>query len=422
MAALRQYGEVWRIPGAPVLLVAGVLARLGIGITPLALLLLVQQATGRYTAAGIAGGLYALAGAALSPIAGRAADRVGPAPILVLTAIAHPIALILLVLAGSGGENALPWLLVASGLAGGTYPPLTAAVRGAWTDLTDPAGDHGRLRTTALAAETSLFEIVFVLGPVLCAVFSLLRGPAAAIVASAVVTLVGTLVVARGRVIRQRRRHPAHFAARGLGPLRAPGFPALLLCVAGLGAAFGAMGVTVPAFATAHSGEAGAEGLSGALLAVWGVGSAAGGLWFGTRRPSMALSRQFAWLLTGVSASFAVLTVMPNPVALGIALVVGGATIAPALTVENTLVGRISPGSMLNESYTWSVTVGVGASAGGGALAGLIVDHPGGVSLAFLFAAAAVGFAAVVTAVPSGSIARAEAAAAFQPNLAAETA
>ena len=42
MAALRQYSAVWRLPGAPVLLVVGVIARLGIGMTPLALLLLVQ--------------------------------------------------------------------------------------------------------------------------------------------------------------------------------------------------------------------------------------------------------------------------------------------------------------------------------------------------------------------------------------------
>ena len=70
------------MPGAPVLLVVGILARLGIGMTPLALLLLVQQATGRYTPAAVAGGIYALAGAALSPVAGRLADRIGPSPVL----------------------------------------------------------------------------------------------------------------------------------------------------------------------------------------------------------------------------------------------------------------------------------------------------------------------------------------------------
>jgi MFS family permease len=86
VAALRQYLDIWRVPGGPTLLLVGVLARLGIGMTPLALLLLVQQATGRYAAAGLAGGIYALSGAALSPVAGRVADRIGPAPVLLVTA------------------------------------------------------------------------------------------------------------------------------------------------------------------------------------------------------------------------------------------------------------------------------------------------------------------------------------------------
>lgn len=49
MAGLRQYLGVWRIPGAPMLLVLGVIGRLGIGMTPLALLLVVEQVTGRYS-------------------------------------------------------------------------------------------------------------------------------------------------------------------------------------------------------------------------------------------------------------------------------------------------------------------------------------------------------------------------------------
>ncbi|MFD0786037.1 MFS transporter, partial [Micromonospora azadirachtae] len=81
MAALRQYLGVWRIPGAPMLLLTGIIGRLGIGMTPLALLLVVEQVTGRYSLAAVAGGIYAVAGAALSPVAGRIADRIGPSPV-----------------------------------------------------------------------------------------------------------------------------------------------------------------------------------------------------------------------------------------------------------------------------------------------------------------------------------------------------
>jgi MFS family permease len=98
---------------------------------------------------------------------------------------------------------------------------------------------------------------------------------------------------------------------------------------------------------------------------------------------------------------------MPGPLALGLALVVGGATIAPALTVENNLVGRIAPAGMMNEAYTWVVTVSVAGSAAGGAVAGLIVDQPGGVPWAFVFAGTVLLGAAVVASLPAGSITRA---------------
>ncbi|MER7166668.1 MFS transporter [Micromonospora sp. NPDC000207] len=408
MAAVGRYAGVWRIPGAPVLLITGVLGRLGIGMTPLALLLVVEQVTGRYSLAAVAGGLYALSGAALSPVAGRLADRLGPTPVLLVPAVAHPVALIALLLTSNSGRPTLGWIFLAAAGAGATYPPLTAAIRGAWNDLTAPTTGRYHLRNTALAAETTLFEVVFVLGPLLVAGFVLFADAAAALVGAAVVTLIGTTVVALGRVMRGWRPHGREHHARGLGPLAVAGFPALLVCVGGLGIAFGAAGVTVPAYASGHAGSGEAEGLAGVLLAVWGVGSAAGGLWFGTRAPARNMTRLFAQLLAGVAASFAVFAVMPGPIALGVALVVGGALIAPALTLENTLVGRITPNGMLNEAYTWVVTVSVGASAAGGAIAGLLVDHGGGVPGAFLFAGAAVAVGALVAALPTGPVARAE--------------
>lgn len=404
MVALRRYLAVWQIPGAPLLFVFGVVSRLGIGMTPLAMLFVVREAAGgRYAPAALAGAIFSLSGAAMNPVGGRLADRVGPTPVLVATAVAHPAALIALLWAASTAQ--LPVIYVTAAIAGATFPPLTGAIRGAWNGLT--RGRYLDLRGTALAAETSLFEIVFIAGPLLVGLFILLATPAAGIMSSAVVTLVGTLTVARGQAMRDRRLHPQDVRTRGLGPLRVPGFAALLVCAGGLGAAFGASAVAVPAYATGRV-TGNAESVGALLFAVWSIGSAVGGFWFGTRTPRAALHRQFAWLLGAVGAGLAVLAVMPNTVAFAAALVLGGVAIAPALTVQNALVGRLVPTSMLNEAYTWIVTVTVALSSVGSSLAGVIVDQPGGVPWAFVLSGGTVALATLAAARPAGPLARAD--------------
>jgi hypothetical protein len=92
------------------------------------------------------------------------------------------------------------------------------------------------------------------------------------------------------------------------------------------------------------------------------------------------------------------------------ALAIGGATIAPTLTVYTAIVGRIVPTGMRNEANTWLVTIPVAANSAGGAIAGLIVDQPGGAPWSFLFATTVIGAATLVAAWPTGPIARADAA------------
>ncbi|HEX6871658.1 MAG TPA: MFS transporter [Micromonosporaceae bacterium] len=407
MAALRRYVSVWRIPGARTLLVTSVFARLGLGITSLALLLLVAEATGRYTPAAVAAGIYALSSAAAGPISGRLADRIGPTPVLVVTGVAHPVALAGLLIAARAGESAVVAIWVAAGLAGATYPPLTAAVRGAWNALTAPDTGRYPLRTTAMAAESSLLEIVFVAGPMLVALFVAVATPAAAIMAAGLVTLVGTLLVALSPAMRLRQPAHGHAATKGLGPLRVAGFVPLALSLAGLGFAFGVTGVAVPAFATEHGG-ASADSVAGLLLGVWGVGSTLGGLWFGTRQFTSPLPRVFGAVMLILAVGFASLGAMPGVVAMGVALAVSGAAIAPALTVGNTLVGRITPPRMHNEAYTWVITISVSATATGGAVTGLLADRGLG-EFAFLLAGATVGLGGLAASWPTGAVVRADA-------------
>lgn len=402
-AGLSRYAEVWRLPGARMLLVGSILGRLPVGMAPLLLVLLVQRSTGSYAAAGIASAAYAVANAVVGPVLGRLADRFRPAPVLVGTALAWPVAAVAVLAAAAAGAAA-PVFWAVSALLGACLPPLTATVRSVWAELTSEP-ETVRLRESALALETTAFELVFVLGPMVVGALAVVTEPAVSLVVAAVLAFGGTLAVASGRATRAWRPEPGRAPARGLGPAVALGMPLLLAVSSGLAFAFGVVGVAIPAFAATTAG-ADADGLAGLLLGLWGVGSVTGGLWYGTRQFRQSLPTQWALALGAVAAGLATLALAPSAGFMAVALLVGGLCLAPALTVENALVSRIAPAGMVNEAYTWVATVVFAASAAGAAVAGVLVERESGVAIAFTLAALTTAAGAVAAAVPRNALRR----------------
>ncbi len=363
MISLARYAALLEQREFRQIIAVSVLGRLPIGICGLAILLLVQLATGSYAAGGAASGCYVAGLAAIAPVLGRLIDRYGPRTTLLASACAFPAALVALVSAVSSDTPTwLVWLCAAS--AGATFPPITVCMR---TYFKRRLADDASL-AAAYSLESVLIETVFIVGPVLVALFVATASPALAVLFAAGCGCVGTVLFLRSPAMQAWRIDKA--SARGaLGPLAAPGFIPLIgviLCYSG---AFGLMEIGITAYAI----QIGEPALAGVLLGLMSISSALGGLAYGSRSWNRPLRRQFAITLGLMAAGLAMLALRWQPWAFGFWCVVAGIVMAPALIIQSMLIAKAARPEHSTEAFTWSTSallagVGLGLAAGGGLL------------------------------------------------------
>ena len=393
---MSQYARLLRLGHVAPLLFATLFARLPIGINSLAIVLFLREETGSFAVAGAVAGSVALGTAVGAPLVGRVVDRLGPRVLVPLAAV-HAAGLGGLVVLGSTG--APDALLVLDGVVTGlALPPASSVLRSLWPRL---VREEPELLSTAFALDSVATETLFVLGPLLTGALAATVGAEAALVLSAASVLVGTVAFVAQEPVR--RRAPAPAGERHLlGALQSAGIRTLVLSTFPVGFAFGTLEVAIPAFADAE----GHPGWAGLLIAVWSVGSAAGGLVYGARPWSLSLHDMHVRLAWVIPFSFLPLLLAPSVAVMALLVIPAGSLIAPFIATRNELAGTVAPAGAETEAYTWPLTALVGGIAAGAAVSGALADGPGWrAAVVAAIVAAAVG--AVVTlarrgAFPSG--------------------
>ena len=363
MISLARYAALLEPRELRQIFAASMLGRLPIGITGLAILLLVQSATESFVRGGAATGCYVAGLAIVAPVLGRMIDRYGPRPVLAACGLLFPAALCALVL-GVTEKAPASFLLLLAATAGATFPPITVCMR---TLLKRRLGEDALL-STAYSLESVLIEMIFIVGPMLVALLVAVASPKMAVLAAAACALAGTFLFLRMPAIRNWRIEPS--ATRSLlGALGEPGFTPLIGVILCYSIAFGMLEIGITAYAT----EAGRPALAGVLLGLMSAGSAAGGLAYGSRSWHLPLVRQFAAMLGLMGAGLAVLALPWTPWPFATWSIVAGVVMAPALIIQSMLVAKISRPQYLSEAFTWSTSallsgVGIGLTVGGGLL------------------------------------------------------
>lgn len=364
------YGTLLRTPGAAAFFFTATVGRVGIAMTGLGLVWLVHGRTGSYTAAGLVTGSFAVAEAVVGPQVARLVDRLGQTRVLPPLLLAHAAAVAVLLALVNGGRPG--WAMAAGGvLAGATIPQLGALSAARWSTLL--LRDHATALPTAFSLESLSNGFAFLLGPVLVSAVAANGRPALGTVLAAALIVVGGLALAG-----QRRTAPppasgrAHQDRSDRSLLR-PAFVVVFAVSLGIGAYFGAMQVSVTAFAV-NSGQA---GTAAPLYAVSSCTGLLAGWWYGRRQWRASSDVQLAVATSGLATGCLLLLTADSPLTLGIALAATGLAVPPILTLCSVLAERAVHRTVITQAFTWLNSASAAGAAGAAGISGRIVDTHG---------------------------------------------
>src|SRR3984885_13817289 len=358
---LRPYAEIFSIPRAWRFSVAGVIGRLPMSMYGLGTVLLISAGTGHYGLAGTVAAVSALGNALCAPQLGRLTDRLGQHRVLVPICLIFTLSVVGLVAAVQLG---LPdWTLFACGIVGGaTMPQLGPMARARWSVL---LAGTSRLHT-AFSIESIADELCFIVGPASVTLLATQLHPAAGVVTAAICCLGGTLWFAAQRATEPPASAPrpalslAGFSLRSRNlSLAAPGLLVLVPAYLFLGSMFVSVDLSTVDFAA----RAGYKPLAGVILGCYALGSATGGLWYGSRNWRAPAWKRLAVTLSLTVAGVCTFWAMPNLLVLAIVIYLCGLTIAPTLIAGYSLLESTALPGRATEAMSW---LGTGISVGGG--------------------------------------------------------
>jgi MFS family permease len=375
---LAPYAEIFAIPRAWRFSVAGIIGRMPMSMYGLGTVLLISAGTGRYGLAGSVSAAGALGGAVVAPQLGRRVDRLGQHRVLIPVCVIFAMSVTGLVAAVT--LRAPDWTLFLCGIAGGATMPQTGPMaRARWSVLL--AGSP-RLHT-AFSLESVADELCFVIGPAAVTLLATEVHPAAGVTCAALCALVGSLWFAS-----QRSTEPPVVAtsvavskvpaservrltpARRRVQLAAPGLFVLVPAYLFIGAMF----VTIDLSTVDFAARAGHKPLAGLILGCYALGSATGGLWYGSRSWRTPAWRRLAITLSLTVSGVCTFWALPNLLVLVPVIYFCGLTIAPTLIAGYSLLESTALPGRATEAMSWvSTGISVGVACGATA-AGFILD------------------------------------------------
>ncbi|MFE1172493.1 MFS transporter [Streptomyces sp. NPDC058773] len=356
------------------------IGRLPHGMAALGILMFLRSEGAGYGLSGALAALWGVTVAVGQPLLGRAVDRRGQTWVMALGALLSAAGFVLLAAVGC---TSLPLAAAGVALAGLAAPPLEGGMRALWPGL---LRSEERVQA-AYALDAAAQQILFASGPLLVTFLIAVGSEEAALIATGLIGVAGTMVVVTAGPSRRWRAAPR--TAHWLGALRSSPLLVLLGSVLFVGVSLGAVSIS----AVAYGDEHGAGPVSAWILAANSLGALVGGLVYGSRTWPGTPEQRLRPLTAGLALCYLPLMLTPGLPWMIFLAALSGVFFAPVLACGFVVVDRVAPSGTVTEAFSWVVTaLGVGVAAGT-AVAGSAAQY--GSSGASFAVAGGGGFAAL---------------------------
>lgn len=360
------YRSIFAIKGAVRFSIAGFVARMHLSMDRLALLLIVIHETGSYALAGLMVATASVVITISQPYWSRAADNFGQGRVLYINTILRFFGFSIFILLVHFQFPIWSWFL---SIIFAELNTISAGglVRRRWIYVLP---DHS-LKTTAYSFEALVDEIIFVFGPLIATFLSTSIAPEAGLIASMIFVVIGQPALARQRAT-EPPVNPDQIRSE-VSIIKRKSAQAIILPIFFVGAYFGSIGICVVAFMNSIN----KPGLTGPILAIWALGSAAAALANGTIKWRLTHGQLFIYFLLFLSLTSLGFIFADTAIELAIVLFLNGLGIAPLLvTAFAVMEDEVSPDE-LTEAMTWVITGTPTGGAIGSAVAGQVIDNFG---------------------------------------------
>lgn len=311
-----------------------------------------------YSEAGLLVGVATVTLAISAPWLGRRLDRIG------LRATLGPC-LLVLVACWSVAPFVSYWPLLVLAAIGGLFTiPSFTIVRQALLHVTPHT-----MRKTALSIDSVALEVTFMIGPVLGVLLATSWSTPWALLTCELTSVLGGIVFWLVDPPLGNADVPTERGSSGIRTWVTPGVLAVL--AVGVAATVVLTGTDVSIVAALRHMHH--PTWIGGVLALWGLGSAIGGIVYGAMHRTVP-----AFPLLGLLAALTLPAVLAGgPVTLALLLVLAGVFCAPTITATVDTLSRIVPERVRGEAMGWHSSALTTGSAAGAPLAGVAIDHAG---------------------------------------------